>query len=149
MIQLSKVISQIPPSSTLAAAAKANKLRAEGRDVVSFTVGEPDMPTPDHVKEAAREALIKNETRYTPSNGTVTLREAIAKKIKRDQNLTYQASEIIVTAGGKQALATAMAVTLDAGDEVIIPAPYWVSYPDMVRLAGGVPVFVPGCGFVL
>ena len=143
MIQLSKVISQIPPSSTLAAAAKANKLRAEGRDIVSFTVGEPDMSTPEHVKEAAREALIRNETRYTPSNGTVTLREAIAKKVKRDQGLVYQPSEIIVTAGGKQALATSMAVTLNAGDEVLIPAPYWVSYPDMVRLAGGVPVFVP------
>jgi aspartate aminotransferase len=143
MIQLSKVIGKIPPSSTLVAAARANKLRAEGRDIISFTVGEPDMPTPDHIKAAAREALDRNETRYTSSNGTVTLREAIAKKFKRDQNLTYQPTEIIATCGGKQALATALAVSLDAGDEVIIPAPYWVSYPDMVRLAGGVPVFVP------
>lgn len=143
MVQLSTVIGQIPPSSTLAAAARANKLRAEGRDVVSFTVGEPDMPTPEHIKAAAREALDRNETRYTPSNGTSTLREAIVKKFKRDQNLVYQPTEIIATCGGKQALATAFAVTLDPGDEVLIPAPYWVSYPDMVKLAGGVPVFIP------
>lgn len=142
MSTLSHLIQQVPPSPTLAAAAKANELKAKGRDVISFTVGEPDFDTPQHIKDAAIEALKKGFTKYTAAQGILPLREAIVQKVKRDNNLDYSANEVVVTNGGKQAIATAFAVLLNPGDEVIIPAPYWTSYPDMVKLVGGVPVFL-------
>lgn len=142
MVSLSDIIKGIPASATLAASQKANELKAQGRDVISFTVGEPDFDTPPHVKAAAIEALEKGLTKYTATNGILPLREEICKKLKRDQGVEYKPSEVIVTNGGKQALAAAFAVLLNPGDEVVIPAPYWTSYPDMVKLVGGVPVVV-------
>ncbi len=142
MVSLSDIIKGIPASATLAASQKANELKAQGRDVISFTVGEPDFDTPPHVKAAAVEALEKGLTKYTATNGILPLREEICKKLKRDQGVDYKPSEVIVTNGGKQALAAAFAVLLNPGDEVVIPAPYWTSYPDMVKLVGGVPVIV-------
>jgi aspartate aminotransferase len=142
MVSLSQTMARIPPSPTIAAAAKANQLKAQGKDIISFTVGEPDFNTPKHVRDAAVEALDKGLTRYTPAEGTLALREVICQKVKRDQGLDYSPKEVIITNGGKQALAAACAVLLNPGDEVIIPAPYWTSYPDMVRLAGGEPVIV-------
>ncbi len=142
MVALSQTIQRVPPSPTMAAAAKANQLKAQGKDIISFTVGEPDFDTPKHVKDAALEAMNKGLTRYTVPEGTVGLREVISHKLKRDQGVDYGVTEIIVTNGGKQALAAACVVLLNPGDEVVIPAPYWTSYPDMARLAGGEPVFV-------
>ncbi|MBP9837319.1 MAG: pyridoxal phosphate-dependent aminotransferase [Proteobacteria bacterium] len=142
MLSLSDIIVDIPPSPTLAATDKANKLKAEGKDVIALTVGEPDFNTPDHIKAAAVEALNKNMTRYVSAQGILPLREEIVKKIKNDQKLEYKPSEVIVTNGGKHALAAAFSVLLNPGDEVVIPAPYWTSYPDMVKIAGGVPVIL-------
>ncbi|MFN8391436.1 MAG: pyridoxal phosphate-dependent aminotransferase [Bdellovibrionota bacterium] len=142
MVSLSQTMARIPPSPTIAAAAKANALKAQGKDIISFTVGEPDFDTPKHVRDAAVEALDKGLTRYTAAEGTVALRQVICDKLKRDQGVEYTPKDIVVTNGGKQALAAACAVVLNPGDEVIIPAPYWTSYPDMVRLAGGEPVIV-------
>lgn len=142
MVSLSSTISRVEPSPTQAAAAKARALQEQGKDVISFTVGEPDFDTPKHVKDAAVEALDKGFTKYTSVYGIPQLREAIVKKLKRDQDLSYAPNEIIVTNGGKHALATACAVLLNPGDEAIIPAPYWTSYPDMARLVGAEPVIV-------
>jgi len=143
MVSLSQTIAGIPPSPTQAAADRANALKSQGKDVVSMTVGEPDLDTPKHVKDAAIEALNKGMTKYVAAQGTLKLREVIAAKLKRDQGATYSPAEIVVTNGGKQAIAAACAVLLNPGEEAIIPAPYWTSYPDMVRLAGGEPVIVP------
>jgi len=142
MVSISHLVEVVPPSPTMAAGAKAAALKAQGKDVVSMTVGEPDFDTPQHVKDAAVEALAKGFTKYVASEGILPLREAIAAKFKRDQNVEYSPKEIIVTNGGKQACAAACAVLLNPGDEVVIPAPYWTSYPDMVRLVGGKPVIV-------
>ncbi len=142
MVSLSQVISGVPPSPTIAAAERANQLKAEGRDVISFTVGEPDFGTPKHICDAAVEAMNKGFTRYTAVNGILPLRETICKKLKRDHGLDYKPGDVIVTNGGKHALGAAFAVLLNPGEEVIIPAPYWTSYPDMVKLAGGEPVIV-------
>ncbi len=117
-------------------------LKAAGRDVISLTVGEPDFDTPAHIKRAAVEALEKNFTRYTAVQGILPLRETIAKKLRRDQQVEYTVKDIVVTNGGKQAVGAAFAVLLNPGDEVIIPAPYWTSYPEMVRLVGAEPVIV-------
>ncbi|MDP6624161.1 MAG: pyridoxal phosphate-dependent aminotransferase [Alphaproteobacteria bacterium] len=130
------------PSPTLAVTAKAQELRAQGRDVISLGAGEPDFDTPDHVKEAAIEAIRSGETHYTPVNGTPALRQAIADKFKRENGLDYGLDQISVGCGGKQVLYNAIMATVDPGDEVVIPAPYWVSYPDIVLLAGGQPVVV-------
>jgi aspartate aminotransferase len=142
MITLSKSICRIQPSATLAAANRAAELKAEGRDIVSFTVGEPDFDTPDHVKQAANEAMKKGFTKYTAASGIVPLRKMIATKTSEVSGINYSPDQVAVTNGGKQAIATACAVLLNEGDEVIIPAPYWTSYPDMVELAGGTPVIV-------
>lgn len=142
MIKLSKSISSVEPSPTQAAAARAKELKAAGRDIVSFTLGEPDFDTPEHVKAAALEALNKGYTKYTPVAGIPELRRAIAQKVKRFQQVDYSPQEVVVTNGGKQALAAACAVLLDPGDEVVIGAPYWTSYPDIVKLTGAVPVIV-------
>lgn len=142
MIPLSDTIKRIAPSPTLAASQRANELIAAGRDIISFTVGEPDFDTPVHVKEAAKKALDQGKTKYTAVAGIPELKKAIQAKFKRDQGVEYGLNQIIVTNGGKQALAALFSVILNPGDEVIIPAPYWTSYPDMALLAGGTPVIV-------
>lgn len=130
------------PSPTLAITAKANALKAEGKDIISFGAGEPDFDTPQNVKDAAVAALAKGDTKYTPSSGTVALKDAIIAKLRRDNDLTYARSEIIVSCGAKHSIYNVMQAMLNPGDEVVIPAPYWVSYPEQVKLAGGVPVVV-------
>ncbi len=130
------------PSPTLAITAKANALKAEGKDIISFGAGEPDFDTPQNVKDAAVAALAKGDTKYTPSSGTVALKDAILAKLRRDNDLTYSRNEIIVSCGAKHSIYNLMQALLDPGDEVVIPAPYWVSYPEQVKLAGGVPVVV-------
>ncbi len=136
-------LSRIKPSPTLAVTAKAAELKAQGRDIIGLAAGEPDFDTPDSVKQAAIEAIARGETKYTAVAGTPALRKAIAAKFKRENGLEYGLDQITVGCGGKQVIYNAMMATLDAGDEVIIPAPYWVSYPDMAMLADGTPVFVP------
>ena len=130
------------PSPTLAITAKANALKAEGKDILSFGAGEPDFDTPQNVKDAAVAALDRGETKYTPSSGTVALKDAIIAKLKRDNGLTYSRNEIIVSCGAKHSIYNLMQAMLNDGDEVVIPAPYWVSYPEQAKLAGGVPVIV-------
>ncbi len=141
-MKLAARVNQVPPSMTLAIAAKAKAIQAEGIDVCSFSAGEPDFPTPVHICEAAKRALDEGKTRYGPAAGEPKLRQAIARKLQQDNNLDYQAENIIVTNGGKFSLYNLMQTTIEAGDEVIIPAPYWLSYPEMVKLAGGTPVIV-------
>ncbi|MBM3733406.1 MAG: pyridoxal phosphate-dependent aminotransferase [Acidimicrobiia bacterium] len=136
-------LARIKPSPTIAVSQKARALKAEGRDVIGLGAGEPDFDTPDHIKRAAKAAIDRGETKYTDVQGTVELRKAISAKFKRENGLDYTPEQITVGTGGKQVLYNAFMATLDAGDEVIIPAPYWVSYPDMVLLADGNPVFIP------
>jgi aspartate aminotransferase len=138
-------LSRIKPSPTIGVTDTARALKAAGRDIISMSVGEPDFDTPDHVKAAAIEAIQKGDTKYTAVDGTVALKAAICAKFQRENNLSYTPENITVGTGGKQILYNALMASLDAGDEVIIPSPYWVSYPDMVLLAGGEPVIVP-CG---
>ena len=138
-------LNRINPSPTMAITAKARALKAAGRDIISLSAGEPDFDTPAHIKAAAVAAIEAGETKYTDVAGTLALRRAVAAKFKRDSNLDYAPEEIIVSTGGKQVIFNAMLATVQAGDEVIIPTPCWVSYPDIVTLAEGTPVFVP-CG---
>lgn len=142
---LSKKISQLKPSPTLALAAKAKALKAEGHDVISLTVGEPDWPSYDSAKQAGIDAINDNKTTYTPASGIPQLKKAVAKLIGSQLNLEYQPQEVTIGSGAKFILYTAFYALLDAGEEVIIPSPYWVSYPTMVELAGGVPKVVH-CG---
>ena len=141
-MDLASRVSELTPSLTLAIDSKAKAMRAEGVDVYSFGAGEPDFDTPEHIKAAAVEALNAGFTKYTPSSGTPELRAAISEKFKRDNGLDYKPSEIIVSNGAKQSCFNAIMAVCGEGDEVIIPAPYWLSYPDMVRLAGAEPVIV-------
>ena len=141
-MQLAQRVQELTPSLTLAIDSKAKALKAEGVDVCGFGAGEPDMDTPEHIKAAAIEALQQGVTKYTPSSGTPELRQAIAEKFSKDNGLEYKPSQIIVSNGAKQSCYNAIAAICDPGDEVIIPAPYWLSYPEMVRLAGGEPVIV-------
>ena len=143
MAFLSDALSRIKPSATMTVTQKARDLKAKGRDVISLSVGEPDFDTPDNIKEAAIAAIRRGETKYPPVLGIPPLREAIAQKFKRENGLDYKASDVIVGTGGKQILYNAFLVTMNKGDEVIIPAPFWVSYPDMVLINGGEPVIVP------
>jgi aspartate aminotransferase len=138
-------LSRISPSQTIAISSKARALKAAGRDVISLSAGEPDFDTPDNIKQAAIRAIEKGDTKYTDVAGTLALRRAISEKFKRDSGIAYAPEEIIVSTGGKQVIFNAMLATLDAGDEVIIPSPCWVSYPDIVALADGTPVTIP-CG---
>jgi aspartate aminotransferase len=138
-------LDRVSPSQTIAIATKARALKAAGRDVISLSAGEPDFDTPQNVKDAAIRAIQNGETKYTDVSGTPALRKAIAEKFKRDSGLDYKPEEIIVSTGGKQVIFNAMIATMDKGDEAIIPTPCWVSYPDIVALADGTPVFVP-CG---
>jgi len=141
-MELANRLTEITPSLTLAIDSKAKALRAEGVDVCGFGAGEPDMDTPDHIKAAAIEALNEGFTKYTPSSGIPELRQAISEKFSKDNGLEYKASQVIVSSGAKQSCFNAIAALCNPGDEVIIPAPYWLSYPEMVRLAGAEPVIV-------
>ena len=138
-------LGRVSPSQTIAIATKARALKAAGRDVISLSAGEPDFDTPDNVKQAAIRAIQDGDTKYTDVSGTPALRQAVAAKFKRDSGIDYAPEEIIVGTGGKQIIYNAMVATLNVGDEVIIPSPCWVSYPDIVALADGTPVIVP-CG---
>jgi aspartate aminotransferase len=141
--QLSDAINRISPSPTLAMSARVGELKRAGVDVIGLSAGEPDFNTPDFIKEAAIAAIRNNDTRYTDVDGTPALKAAIADKFARDNGLTYALNQISVNAGGKHTLFNAFLATVQAGDEVIIPAPYWVSYPDIVEFAGGTPVILP------
>ncbi|ASK63363.1 aspartate aminotransferase [Virgibacillus phasianinus] len=141
-MQLANRVKTLTPSSTLAITAKAKKLKEEGHDVIALGAGEPDFNTPRYIIEAAKKAMENGMTKYTPSGGIVKLREAICAKLANDNDLHYTPDEIIVTTGAKHALYTLFQVLLNPGDEVIVPAPYWVSYPEQVKLAGGHPVIV-------
>lgn len=143
MAFLSQRLGRIKPSPTIAVTQKAAELKAQGRDVIGLGAGEPDFDTPNHIKEAAKAAIDRGETKYTAVAGTLELRKAICAKFKRDNGLDYKPEQVTVGCGGKQTIFNALMATLDAGDEVVIPAPYWVSYPDIVVLAHGQPVIVP------
>ncbi len=138
-------LSKISPSQTIAISSKARALKAAGRDVISLSAGEPDFDTPDNIKQAAIRAIEAGDTKYTDVAGTPALRRAVAEKFRRDSGIDYKPEEIIVSTGGKQVIYNAMVATLNPGDEVVIPSPCWVSYPDIVALAEGTPVIVP-CG---
>jgi aspartate aminotransferase len=141
-VKLSQRVQRIKPSPTLAITARAARLRAEGKDIIGFGAGEPDFDTPDHIKQAAIEAIRSGFTKYTAVAGIAPLRQAVADKFRRDNGLEYRPDQILVSVGGKQSFYNLAQALLNPGDEVIIPAPYWVSYPDMVVLADGVPVFI-------
>lgn len=141
-LQLSDRVQNIKPSPTLAVTNRAAELRAAGKDIIGLGAGEPDFDTPKHIKDAAIEALNKGFTKYTAVDGTPSLKKAIIDKFQRDNALSYQPEQILVSCGGKQSFFNMALALLNAGDEVVIPAPYWVSYPDMVRIAEGVPVIV-------
>jgi aspartate aminotransferase len=143
MAFLADALSRVKPSATMVVTQKARDLKAKGRDIISLSVGEPDFDTPDNIKQAAIDAIRRGETKYPPVLGIPPLREAIAAKFRRENGLDYKASDVIVGTGGKQILYNAFLVTMNKGDEVLIPAPFWVSYPDMVLLNGGEPVLVP------
>ncbi|WP_127522357.1 pyridoxal phosphate-dependent aminotransferase [Mesorhizobium sp. Z1-4] len=152
MAFLADALSRVKPSATIAVSQKARELKAQGRDVIGLGAGEPDFDTPDNVKNAAIDAIRRGETKYTPVSGIMPLREAIAAKFKRENNLDYKPAQTIVATGGKQILFNAFMATLNPGDEVVIPSPYWVSYPEMVNICGGTPVFAAtsiGNGFKL
>ena len=142
MPQLSNRLQRLAPSATLAMSQKSSEMKAKGIDVINMSVGEPDFNTPDHIKEAAKQAVDQNYSRYSPVPGYADLRKAIADKLKRENQLDYLPSEILVSNGAKQSVCNTMMALVNPGDEVIIPAPYWVSYPQMALLAGGNPVFV-------
>ncbi|KKB37671.1 Aspartate aminotransferase [Bacillus thermotolerans] len=143
-VQLAQRVKALTPSTTLAITAKAKEMKAQGIDVIGLGAGEPDFNTPEHIIEAAYESLKNGHTKYTPAGGLPQLKDAIINKFKQDQGITYKRSEVIVTVGAKHALYTLFQVILDEGDEVVIPTPYWVSYPEQVKLAGGTPVYVEG-----
>ncbi len=143
MIQLADRAAMISPSTTLAIAARAKALAASGVEVYDFSVGEPDFDTPAHIREAAKRALDEGKTRYAPAAGVPHLRELVAEKLRRENNLPYSADQVIISTGGKQAILNVMLAVLGPGDEVLIPAPYWVSYPEIAKLARAKPVILP------
>ena len=142
MNQLSDRLNSLSPSETLAMSQKSNELKAQGIDVINMSVGEPDFNTPDHIKEAAKKAVDDNFSRYSPVPGYPALRDAIVAKLKKENGLDYTPAQILCSNGAKQSVCNVLMALIGSGDEVIIPAPYWVSYPQMVKLAGGVPVVV-------
>jgi aspartate aminotransferase len=144
-IRIAARMRRIKPSPSSAATDRLAQLRREGRDIVSLLIGEPDFDTPAHIRQAAVDAIESGQTRYTQTAGTLALRQAIAAKLERENGLTYDPRDIIVTVGAKHAIFNALAVTVEPGDEVLVPAPYWVSYPDMVLACDGTPIIVP-CG---
>ena len=141
-LELSARVKKVKPSPTLAVSAKAAELKAEGKDIIGLGVGEPDFNTPDHIKAAAIKAIQDGFTKYTAVDGTPSLKKAIINKFSRDNQLEYAPNQILVSCGGKQSFYNLAQALLNPGDEVIIPSPYWVSYPDMVLLAEGAPVIV-------
>ncbi|MGN0817634.1 MAG: pyridoxal phosphate-dependent aminotransferase [Candidatus Coproplasma sp.] len=141
-MKLSRRISSISPSMTLAISAKANEMKANGEKVISFGVGEPDFDTPEHIVNAAKDALDKGYTKYVAAAGLPALKKSVCAKLKRDNSLDYSPSQIVISNGGKHAILNAVAAVIEEGDEVIIPSPYWLTYPEVVRFFGGVPVFV-------
>lgn len=143
MAFLADALSRVKPSATIAVTQKARELKNAGRDIIGLGAGEPDFDTPDNVKNAGIDAIRRGETKYPPVSGIAPLREAIAKKFKRENNLDYRPDQTIVATGGKQILFNALMATLNPGDEVVIPSPYWVSYPEMVAICGGTSVFAP------
>jgi len=143
-VQLSDRLASVKPSPTLAVTARANELKAQGKDIVGLGAGEPDFDTPDHIKEAAIKAIRDGKTKYTPVGGTPVLKQAVIDKFKRDNGLDFTPKQILVSCGGKQSFFNLAQALLNPGDEVIVPAPYWVSYPDMVLLASATPVIVAG-----
>ena len=142
MKALSKIAAGVSPSATLAVSALAKKMKAEGKDVIGFGAGEPDFATPDRISYAGVRAICDGKTRYTPAAGMIELRQAICDRAKADYGLEYEATQAVVASGAKHTVYIALAALVDPGDEVIVPAPYWVSYYEMVRLFGGVPVVV-------
>lgn len=142
-VHLAKRVTHLTPSATLAIEAKAKKLKSEGIDVISFAAGEPDSDTPGYIKDAAIEALKKGLTKYTPAQGTAELRKAIVEKLKKDNHIEYSPEEVVVSCGAKHSIYNLIQVLVEEGDEVLIPSPYWLSYPEMVSLAGGKSVFIP------
>lgn len=142
MAQLSERLQRLSPSATLAMSQKSSEMKAQGIDVINMSVGEPDFNTPDHIKEAGKKAIDDNYSRYSPVPGYADLREAISAKLKNENGLVYGINEILVSNGAKQSVCNTVMALVNNGDEVIIPAPYWVSYPQMVKLAGGIPVIV-------
>ena len=141
-MEVSRRAQSIKASSTLAISAKAAELKAQGKDMVTFGVGEPDFDTPAHIREAAKKAIDEGKTRYTPAAGTPALRKAVCDKLKKDNGLDYEPAQVVISNGAKHSLMNAFMAILNEGDEVIIPAPYWLSYAEMVKIAGGVPVVV-------
>ncbi len=141
-IRLSARVQRIKPSPTLAVDARAKELKAQGKDIISLGAGEPDFDTPQHIKDAAIRAIRDGFTKYTAVDGIPSLKQAIIAKFKRDNGLDYSPEQVLVSVGGKQSFFNLAQALLDAGDEVVIPAPYWVSYPDMVLLADGTPVII-------
>lgn len=142
MIQLSDRLLSMEESATIAMSRKSRELKALGKDVISLSLGEPDFNTPDFIKDAAKEAMKNNFTKYMPVPGYEDLRESISKKFKRDNNLDYSKDQIVVSTGAKQSIANVVMTLINPGDEVIIPAPYWVSYIEIVKVSGGIPVIV-------
>ena len=142
MAQLSDRLNRLSPSATLAMSQKSSEMKAEGIDVINLSVGEPDFNTPDHIKDAAKKAVDENYSRYSPVPGYPELRKAIVTKLQKENNLEYGLNEVMVSNGAKQCVCNAVMALVNNGDEVIVPAPYWVSYPQMVKLAGGTPVYV-------
>ena len=142
MAQLSDRLQRLAPSATLAMSQKSSEMKAQGIDVINMSVGEPDFNTPDHIKEAAKKAIDNNYSRYSPVPGYADLRKAIVEKLKNENGLDYTVNEVLVSNGAKQSVCNTVMALVNPGDEVIIPAPYWVSYPQMVKLAGGTPVIV-------
>mgnify|MGYP001689980191 FL=1 len=142
MAQLSDRLNRLSPSATLAMSQKSGEMKAQGIDVINLSVGEPDFNTPDHIKDAAKKAVDENYSRYSPVPGYPELRKAIVGKLQKENNLEYGLNEVLVSNGAKQCVCNAVMALVNSGDEVIVPAPYWVSYPQMVKLAGGTPVYV-------
>jgi aspartate aminotransferase len=142
MIKVSDRVSSIAPSMTLAISAKANELKAAGEKVINFGVGEPDFNTPEHIIKAAKDAMDAGKTKYVAAAGLPALKESVVRKFKRDNNLDYKPSQIVICNGGKHAILNALAATINEGDEVLIPKPYWLTYPEVVKSCGGVPVFI-------
>lgn len=142
MAQLSDRLNRLSPSATLAMSQKSSEMKAQGIDVINLSVGEPDFNTPDHIKDAAKKAVDENYSRYSPVPGYPELRKAIVDKLQKENNLEYGLNEVMVSNGAKQCVCNAVMALVNNGDEVIVPAPYWVSYPQMVKLAGGTPVYV-------
>ncbi|AQQ09462.1 Aspartate aminotransferase [Sedimentisphaera cyanobacteriorum] len=144
MVKVSRRAKEVPASATMAVASRAKELKAQGVDVVSFGAGEPDFDTPEHIKQAAVKALKDGKTGYTPTPGIPELREAVADKLKRDNDLEYEPTQVIINVGAKHSIYSTMQAIVDPGDEILLPAPYWVTYPEAIKLAGGKPVAIAG-----